>query len=422
MGSAANRRCCWAVSRRQQRRPQPLGCHIIDVLRLAGAFSQALDGTSFDDDEPGAAQRQQAQQFASDALLQLLMVPAGIFVGALREQQQQQQQQHQQQQQQQQQQREQVCMQPYHLQLLAELRVPPDERQIVAAVAGMGMEGLPACMYAWDAVLFITQTRAAALQTTSSSSSPESGAAAQPSTAASVAVPGISSRLGKLLLLTMLEYAALAAAEDFVCLAHALECVVDVYWQLPGTRICSAAAAAAAAGAAVPQQAAPPASEEVLHCLLLEVGPAAVRSMRTACSAGSAVLADHAAKHGSSSAERACAQSVNAISLSLAALFEDELKPAMRAPQLPAAVAQHSRQAAALLEDALRTSLSYPERISCREAAAASLSWLQMACMMLQRLHGNRAASEGLVASAAAERATTSWRLQQQGVTFCVTC
>jgi hypothetical protein len=185
-------------------------CHVASAVRLATSLGGTLGLARLRNSSFGQW-RPHAQQFSSDVLLKLLMVPVGILVGQLHEQQQQQQQ------------PGQVCVQPYHQQLLAELQVIPNEHQSGTQSAN----GSPYnALYACAALAFASEMQLSVLQNSSSGISSDgsgselsagAGTAAQPAAAATAAGPGISSRLCELLLLTVLEYAVLVSTVDVFC-------------------------------------------------------------------------------------------------------------------------------------------------------------------------------------------------------------
>jgi hypothetical protein len=291
-------------------------CHIAAVERLAAVFSREL-ASAYMQSSTLALLRPHAQQFSSDTLLKLLLLPAGLFVRELHRKQQEQQ--------------GQVCVQPYHQQLLAELRLELNEQQCGISGADTGQYSeLLACA----ALAFALKMRSTAVQSSSGSSSGSSGSssgseqsvgagvAAQPAAAvAAAATAGISSRLYVLLLLTMLEYAVLESQTDVCCLAQALTFSGDVY----GCVCALFSSTAAAGGSAAAQQSQRPASDVLLQALVLEVGPEALRATRCATVAGSAGLAAMAAADGSAAAEEALAVSVERIWRSLLLLFEGAL-------------------------------------------------------------------------------------------------
>jgi hypothetical protein len=314
-------------------------CHIAAVVRLAAAFSAALAGVLMQSSALALMQAH-AQQFASDTLLKLLMLPAGLLIQELHRKQQGQ--------------PGQVCVQPYHQQLLEELKLELNEQQSGMAGADAGRYG---ALHACAAVAFAMQMRRTAAESSSSSSSSsseqsiragpaavasvaaggsscssgseqsiEAGMAAQPAAvaaaaAAAAATPGISGRLSELLLLTTLECVVLTPATDVYRLADALTYGVDVYECVHAPFSSPAAGAAAAAV----QQSEQPASDALLQALVLEVGPAAMQGIRSASVAGSAALAAQAAADGSVAAEEALASSVDTIRRSLALLYDGAL-------------------------------------------------------------------------------------------------
>jgi hypothetical protein len=222
-----------------------------------------------------------AQQFASDALLKLMLVHAGMSVGLLYTQQQQQQRQG-----------KQPGVQPYHQQLLAELGVQPLEH-----LAGRNQERwLGSSPLTCTAVVSILDLRLKASATTAASSSskgglspsPASPAAAQtsaPPSAAAAAIAmggGVGSRLYDLLLLTVLECAVLtAAAEDsLTSLAAAVLRCLDVSKHVRRMQLDTRTAAAGTS--AGEELAAADFSNLLLQPLLLELAPAAMQAVRAA--------------------------------------------------------------------------------------------------------------------------------------------
>jgi hypothetical protein len=254
-----------------------------NALDLAESLAQTLgDATRLDDQLRQWTPH--AQQFASNALLKLLMMVAGIYVGDQCRQQQQQQQQG-----------KQVYVQPYHQQLLAELKMQPSEK-LIDSVPSTTRDTY-GTLYACAALYFAMEMRIAVQQDgcSSSSSSGEStgvGATAQPAAAAAAAVaPGISSRLHELALLTMLEFAIVSPAADLQCMRSMLAYCVDVQ-QLVIEMHCSDDAAA---GVPSNQQlSAFPASDALLQCLLLESTPAVLRRVRSVTAASSVAAAETA--------------------------------------------------------------------------------------------------------------------------------
>jgi hypothetical protein len=302
-------------------------CHIAAVVRLAASFSASLAG-AFMQSSALTILRPHAQQYSSDKLLKLLMLPAGILIRKLHRKQQGQ--------------PGQVCVQPYHQQLLTELRLELNEQQSGMAGADTGPY---TALHACAAVAFAMQMRSTAAESSSSSSSSSeqssgaaavalvaaggssgqsimAGAAAQPAAvAAAAATPGISGRLYELLLLTTLECVVLTPATDVYRLAEALTHSADVYACVRAPFSSTAAGAAAAAL----QQSEQPASDALLQALVLEVGPAALQGIRSASVAGSAALAAQAAASGSAAAEEALARYVDTIRRALALLSEGAL-------------------------------------------------------------------------------------------------
>jgi hypothetical protein len=263
--------------------------HISAAVSLAAGFGRALEVAHV---SSSAREQwlQHAQQFASDTLLKLLMVPAGIFVGQLHNKQ------HQQQQQQQQQGQGQVLVQPYHQQLLSELGVTPNEHQSPVADQYSAFNTCAALAFTVDLRAVVLRDSSSSTGSSSSGSGSErscaAGTAAQP--AAAAAVPGISSRLYELMLLTALEYAVLVSSADAWCQVHALVVCVDLY--RTGLKASSSTAASAAISS---PQASLSASDALLHSLLLEVTPALQHSTRCASVADSQWLASVAATSGS---------------------------------------------------------------------------------------------------------------------------
>jgi hypothetical protein len=252
------------------------------ILQLAAGISYEL-GSAYLHDRATEQWPPHAQQFASDALLKLLLMTAGLLVREGYEQQQG----RRQQQQQQQQQGQQVCLQPYHQQLLAELKVQPSERLTNIAYNNFcPCVGLQAC----SALAFALQARE--LCSSSSGSSSSSGdnssvlgtaGATRMQPAGTAVSPGISSRLQELLILTVLEYAVLASVDNGYLLADALMisiCLLGLFGGVTDDAV--------AAMSELHDQFAPGESNALLQCLLLELGPAVLRSTRDSTAAGSA--------------------------------------------------------------------------------------------------------------------------------------
>jgi hypothetical protein len=279
--------------------------HIASVMRLASTFGRLFGGSLV-----GGARlepwRPHAQQFTSDALLKLLLVPAGVHVGHMYKQQQ----------------RGQVCVQPYHQQLLSELGVMPTEQQsgIAGADADVSSTGVACAALAFVADMRMTALRnSSGSNSSSSSSSNHAGVTGQPA-ATAAAEPGLS-RLHELLLLLLLllEYAALVSLADTYCLPYAMGVILGVCEQWWGE------SDSTGTGAAVPQLPALPDSKFFLQPLLQELAPAVLRNIRTASAAGSHTLAAYAAANGSDAAGAALAQSLGSTLRLLAALSHSPL-------------------------------------------------------------------------------------------------
>jgi hypothetical protein len=275
--------------------------HVTGVVRVAVGMGRTLGAAVIEDRSLGQW-LPHAQQFASDTLLKLLLVPVGVFVGELHKQQQQQ---------------GQVCVQPYHQQLLDELGVTPSEHQRATWAADISPYTV---FYTCVAPAFAVNMRALVLQNSSSSGGISSsgsssgteqsggaGTAARLSAVAAAAGLGISSRLWELMLLTVLEYTVLVSSTYVFCVAQCLT-VSAVLHQIEREASSSRAA-----------------SSELLQCLVLEVTPALLRSIRCATVAGSPTLADHAATSGSDDAEAALAELLDGSMRSLTLLSDSAL-------------------------------------------------------------------------------------------------
>jgi hypothetical protein len=298
------------------------------ALQLAAGISYEL-GMAYLRDRTYEQWRPHVQQFASVALLKLMMVVAGIDVReAYASYAYKQQQGHQQQQEQQ------ICVQPYHQQLLAELHVAPSKRVTKIAYDTIcPSTGLTAC----SALAFVLKAGVLWSSNSSSSSSSSCGGccsddnssvrsteAVMPAPAAAAVVPGISSRLQELLLLTVLEYAVLASAHDVRLLVDPLTISIDL--------LCISGRIAG--DVAMPErqpedQVIPVESNALLQCLLLELGPAVLHRLRCTAAAGSAAAAATTASSSSSSSSTAeeLADITDGITPCLALLCEVALPP-----------------------------------------------------------------------------------------------
>jgi hypothetical protein len=251
---------------------------LADMFRLARSADAKL-----------GAWQPHAQLFASDALLKLVLMHAGMAVGFLYKQQQ----------------GKQPGVQPYHQQLLAELGVQAVEH-LTDKHQEVWLASLPGAFAMAVSVLDLRVTAAAtaaassnssghspsatsppATPTSVSSSSPPAATAAATAAAATATMSGgVELRLCELLLLTVLEYAVLtaAASEDNVTsLAAAVSRCVDVSQHVQRMQLdMRTAAAGTSAGEKL---AAADFTNLLLQPLLLQLAPAAMQAVRAAAAA-----------------------------------------------------------------------------------------------------------------------------------------
>jgi hypothetical protein len=213
------------------------------VVKLFGAsLAQAL-GTAALLDNHLRQWRPHAQQFAFDALEKLLMLTAGMFIRFQYRQRQQQ---------------GQVPVQPYHQQLLEELKMQLPVLALRSESAATGAsDTLQACAALAFAVDMQRELHRSSSEANGSGSSSSQGsetrtsaqpapAAAEAAAAAAGAAPlslGVSSKLHELLLLTMLEFVVLSAANDPSIMVFSLS--YSIFVQQYGLLLCSSNTAAA---------------------------------------------------------------------------------------------------------------------------------------------------------------------------------